>query len=188
MKVLFVCTANIARSPLMELWARQRLGPDSEIEVASAGTHGFVDHPVDPGMVPELEQRGLVYDAFRSRRLTPQLVREADLVLTAEAAHRRHVLDDVPEAFRKVFTIGQFADALARVPPGPTGPELVAAAAAERGPAGPDNDVADPHRRGPEAAAACAAHLEQLLDPVLQRLAAHPAPGAAPHRRAGHED
>ena len=37
-RVLFVCTANICRSPYLELRARQLLGPDSGVEVSSAGT------------------------------------------------------------------------------------------------------------------------------------------------------
>ena len=39
--VLFVCTANICRSPFMEMAARELAGPDAAVEFSSAGTHGF---------------------------------------------------------------------------------------------------------------------------------------------------
>ncbi len=39
--VLFVCTANICRSPYMELTARGWRAPPRTIEFTSAGTHGF---------------------------------------------------------------------------------------------------------------------------------------------------
>ena len=53
---------------------------------------------------------------FRSRPLTRQILEEADLVLTTEAAHRSFILDDHPQLFRKVYTLGQFAEAVAKAP------------------------------------------------------------------------
>ncbi|MFC6344531.1 adenylyl-sulfate kinase, partial [Nocardioides hankookensis] len=107
--VLFVCTANICRSPYMELLARQIAGPDADIVFSSAGTHGFRDSAMDTEMAQLLDADDR--DAFRSRPLTAELLRDADLVLTAEHTHRQFILDDHPGAFRKVFTLGQFAEA-----------------------------------------------------------------------------
>ena len=99
------------------------------------------------------------------------LVDEADLVLTAEAAHRSHVLDERPGASRRTFTLGQLAGL---VRPGDTdhlrGPELVAAYGVRSGPVDPALDVVDPHRRGPAAAAACAKAIDDLLEVVLPAL------------------
>ncbi len=50
---------------------------------------------------------GLDVSGFRSRRLTGELVDEADLVLTAERRHRQFILDDHAHAFGKVLTLGQ---------------------------------------------------------------------------------
>ena len=50
MRVLFVCTANICRSPSMELMARALVGDGTDLAFASAGTHGFVDHEMDATM------------------------------------------------------------------------------------------------------------------------------------------
>src|SRR4029077_11961102 len=49
-RVLFVCTANICRSPYLELRARQLFGPDAGVEVSSAGTDGFDAAPVSDTM------------------------------------------------------------------------------------------------------------------------------------------
>ncbi len=73
------------------------------------------DTLVDPGMAVELTARGIASEDFRSRRLTPALVDEADLVLTAEASHRAAILDEHPVATRKVLTFGQADRALDRL-------------------------------------------------------------------------
>lgn len=171
--VLFVCTANICRSPTLELLARQlaRAAGATHVEFASAGTMGFDAHPVDDDVAATLTARGVPgVERFRSRRLTGDLITSADLVLTAEAAHRTFVLDDHPARFRTVFTLGQFAHALSQHPTDATGRDLIAHVAAHRGSADTSLDLPDPYRRGPEAAEASTTHLESLLRAVLPGL------------------
>ena len=175
LKVLFVCTANICRSPFMELMARH-LADDAAFEFRSAGTHGYVDAPMNPEMVVTLGPRGVDgADQFRSRLLTRAELEWADLVLTAEADHRKFILDDHPALFRKVFTLGQFVDSLEHLTASgesaPVGRELLSAVGAKRTTASPDLDVDDPYRRGPEACEHAAAHIESLLRAALAALA-----------------
>jgi sulfate adenylyltransferase len=172
LRVLFVCTANICRSPYLELRARQLLGPDSGVEVSSAGTHGFDDEPVSDTMAAEFARHGTDASTFRSRLLTPELIDAADLILTADAQHRTRLLEDRPAAFRKTFTLGQFAASVEAADPQLRGRALVAALAGRRAPAAPEHDIADPYRRGPEAAASAAAQMEHLLGVVVERLRA----------------
>jgi sulfate adenylyltransferase len=168
--VLFVCTANICRSPFMELTARDLAGPDATITFASAGTHGFREHPMDVVMGKALQGRGLGNEGFLSRPLDSPLIEEADLVLTAEATHRTFILDDDPSVFRKVFTLGQFAEVVRVLSPDLAGRELLQAAGMRRGGAASKLDVRDPYGRGPEAAEACAAQIDELLRVVVPAL------------------
>jgi len=167
LRVLFVCTANICRSPFMELLARRLAGPS--LAVSSAGTHGFLEHPMDATMATTLSERGVAPDAFASRRLTAGLIDASDVVLTAESSHRQFVLDEYPTAFRKVFTLGQFAEAVVRNPE-LAGRDLVVAAGARRPPSIPAHDVPDPYGRGRDAAAAAAAQIEDLLGSIIPAL------------------
>lgn len=173
LRVLFVCTANICRSPYMELRARALLEDSTGVAFSSAGTHGFRAHPVDPTMAAVLADRGVdaeLVASFSSRRLTRDLINDADLVLTAESSHRAFVLEDVPGAFRKVFTLGQFAESIDRVDPALTGAALVTAAGHRRAGAVDAHDVRDPYRRGRSAAEASADQIDSLLRAVLPRL------------------
>jgi hypothetical protein len=93
-------------------------------------------------------------------------------MLTAEAAHRSYILEDHPGLFRKVFTLGQAAEAIGRLEPGLAPAEVVKRLGSARGNADPALDVPDPYRRGPEAAAAAAQHISRLLEVVLPALGA----------------
>ncbi|WP_245155194.1 adenylyl-sulfate kinase [Nocardioides sp. 1609] len=166
--VLFVCTANICRSPYMELAARQVAGPG--VRFTSAGTHGWVDHAVSPEMARPLAERGVDPSGFRSRRLTRQMVEDADLVLTAEASHRSFILDDSPAAFRKVVTLGQAGRAIGSLPGDLSPAEVLGALAEHRGPADPALDVADPYGRDAAAADRAAERIDALLRVVLPAL------------------
>ena len=166
LRVLFVCTANICRSPSAELLARRSLPDATDVVFGSAGTHARDGKPINPDMVAALPA-DLDSSGFRSRRLTPQVLEDADLVLTMEAAHRSYVLDEQAAMFRKVFTLGQFAQAVDNAPSGLSREALLAHVAAARGHADPTLDVADPYRRGPEEASGCVARLEELLRAVL---------------------
>jgi sulfate adenylyltransferase len=169
-RLLFVCTANICRSPYLELRARQLLGPDSGVEVSSAGTRGFDDSAVSDTMQAEFARWGTETDAFRSRPATAALLDRADLVLTAEASHRTQLLELQPTAFRKILTVGQFVET-ARADPSLRGRDLIEALERRRAPATPAHDIADPYRRGPEAARTAALTMEEMLEVVVDRLA-----------------
>jgi protein-tyrosine-phosphatase len=98
------------------------------------------------------------------------MLEQADLVLTAEAAHRAFILDDHPGLFRKVFTLGQFAEAVGKAPRDMSREDLLKHVGDTRGSADPALDIPDPYRRGPEAVAACVAQLNELLGTVLPAL------------------
>ncbi|MEO9324215.1 adenylyl-sulfate kinase [Nocardioides sp. C4-1] len=175
LRVLFVCTANICRSPTMEVVARRIAGPvaTSGVEFSSAGAHGWQDAPMNPPLAAAALRHGADpadVEAFRSRPLTRELLDDADLVVTAEATHRQFVLDDHPEAFRKVFTLGQLAEAVRQAPGDLDRDALLQSIGERRGPASTELDVPDPYGRGDEAAESCATLVDAYLTTVVPRL------------------
>ncbi len=108
-RVLVVCTGNICRSPLAERLLRlclslHEVGPEM-VSVESAGVRAMVDEPMTPQAARELSSLGGDEQGSCARQLTPALVRAADLVLTAERAHRAIVVQLVPPALRYTFTL-----------------------------------------------------------------------------------
>ena len=187
-RVLFVCTGNICRSPmaehLMRDGLRARLGPDADhFVVASAGTFGLVDHPMEPFASDTLRDHHAVDgSAFRAKALADFMVSGADLVLTATRDHRAAAVTLHPQAARRTFTIREFdrllsTTTLADLPADLTerAPAVVAAAVAQRGllradkPG--DDDITDPYRGPLKGFETCAALLQQALTHPLDLFA-----------------
>ena len=69
--ILFVCTANICRSPMAEQLLLTVLGDDADAaryRVTSAGTHGYNGQEMDPLAAAELHRLGGDATNFRSAR------------------------------------------------------------------------------------------------------------------------
>jgi protein-tyrosine-phosphatase len=90
--VLFVCTGNTCRSPMAEGIARELLergqvpGHGREVFVASAGLAAWDGSPASRETLTTLERLGIQFDGH-AKRLTPEMVRKADLVLGMTRAH-----------------------------------------------------------------------------------------------------
>lgn len=107
MRILFVCTGNICRSPMAErlaiaYGARSRF---QNLTVSSAGTHAMTGHPIEFYATRTLKQLGGETSDFVARQLTPTIAGNADLILTMTRAHRDHVLKLAPRQLGRTFTL-----------------------------------------------------------------------------------
>jgi protein-tyrosine phosphatase len=147
-RILAVCTGNVCRSPMAELLLRDWADPRAGLQVSSAGTQALVGRTVDDGTAAVLRQLGLDPARHRARQLTTALAGDADLILTAERAHRDQVIHDLPNAFKRTFTLAEFARLVERARTGEASDAVaaVAAVAAARAGAAPghDDDLPDP--------------------------------------------
>ncbi|MGA7688810.1 MAG: hypothetical protein WCA29_06230 [Jiangellales bacterium] len=154
--ILVVCTGNIARSAMGERLMRAALDAEPDLVVTSAGTWGHEGSPMERNAAAALAEIGVDEGGFRARELTPAMIRDASLVLTATREHRVAVLGHEPAALRRTFTLREFARLTAHtggvIAEESSQPErargLVAAAAAARGAirvAATDDDVRDPY-------------------------------------------
>ena len=91
-RVLFVCTANLCRSPLAEGLLRHRLQARNlagRVQVQSAGTR-VVSHGSRPDPRVELvaAEKGVSLNGIRARMLTPAMVQRSDYILVMEHRHQ----------------------------------------------------------------------------------------------------
>lgn len=170
MRVLFVCTANISRSPYAERRAVQLALDDASLEFASAGVPGVDGRAMDPAMVVELKARGGSAVGHASRVLSASILEASDVVLTAEFAHRMRITERWPDHAPKVFGLRQLADALRRSPASKGGLAALDHALSVAHADGLTWDVADPYRRGAAAAARAARDIDEALGVVLPAL------------------
>lgn len=185
--ILFVCTGNLCRSPMAEAFARHRLDTDlgdqaGDFAVVSAGARALVGEPPAGRVLDVLDEWGVEPGACSARPLSTDLVGRADLVLTAERAHRAAVVSLVPAAADSTFTLREFARLAELIGAGDLpghGPvtrahQLVRTAATHR--ARPpvadahDDEIPDPLSGEVEEFRACARMIEQTVRGPLSLL------------------
>jgi protein-tyrosine phosphatase len=107
-KVLFVCTANLCRSPmaatLFNDLAEERGLP---FVAESAGTEARKGYEMAPYAREVLDMIGARTEKHESRRITKQLLDEADLVLVMGPRHAREV-GRILGASEKVWLLGEY--------------------------------------------------------------------------------
>ncbi|WP_037605625.1 low molecular weight protein-tyrosine-phosphatase [Streptacidiphilus rugosus] len=156
MRICFVCTGNICRSPIAEHVMRDRLadaGLDGLVRVDSAGTGSWhAGDPADERAVQVLREAGYSSE-HEARQFRPEWFRSLDLVVALDQGHERALrrLARTPEEAAKVRLLRSFDPA-----------------------AGADLDVPDPYYGGKEGfdevLQLCEAGCEGLLAEVRGRV------------------
>ncbi len=135
---------------------------------------------MDPPSAQALRELGADPDGHAGRWLTPTMVADADLILTADLAQRSVVLQADPLAFRRTFTLREFGRLGAALGPlaAPVSVDelrrRVGAVAAERGntvsaePGG--DDIDDPYGAAIEVARLRAGEVSAAVDEMIGAL------------------
>ena len=96
-KIVFVCTGNICRSPYAEFVARNLIG-DAGVEFTSAGTMARSGNPATSNGAAVAGELGVDLTPHQATLLTAEVVAEADLIYAMEDEHVEAVLRLDPKA------------------------------------------------------------------------------------------
>ncbi len=105
--VLFVCRGNICRSPFAERYAARVFPPS--VRVGSAGTRARPGAWAPPEAASATVRFGVDLRTHRARRLTAELLEEADVVFAFDTAEAERVRREYPRHAHKVFLLGLLA-------------------------------------------------------------------------------
>lgn len=97
MRILFVCSANICRSPLAETILRYKLAERgiAGVEVDSAGVHDYSGEPRDSMMVSYARKAGYELKG-RSKYISKEILDLADYIICMEHFHVVEVQKRLP--------------------------------------------------------------------------------------------
>lgn len=102
--LLVVCHGNICRSPVAAGLLRRALAPCG-IAVQSAGLIGF-NRPAPAEAIGAAACHGLDLSAHRSRLVTVDLIRTADLIVVMDAAQQRQICERYGRRVADVLILG----------------------------------------------------------------------------------
>ena len=111
-RVVFVCTANICRSPMAEgllnhHWKDQG---HTDLTVSSMGIQMIDNQPASEHAVTVCAENGVDISSHRSRALHPKELQKANLILTMEPFQRRHLQLLAPSIKDKVFLLAKWPE------------------------------------------------------------------------------
>lgn len=176
-RILVVCTANICRSVMGELMIRRSAAQrELDVEVSSCGFL-FDDEPPSDTVIAVLDERGFDVRDHRSRKFTPAMLDQIDVVVTMERAHARELTVALNGSSDRIHTFGALVSGLRATAPHDVGrspmERIVEIASArpvsELLGTGPD-EVPDPHGRSKRLHRRAADRIEDLSHGLIDGL------------------
>ncbi len=125
--ILFVCTANITRSPSAAgMFNKAALETGDKWEVASAGVWASAGARIEGVMKLRMKDRGISVDAHRSQKVTPKVLNQYRWIIVMERIHRDAIIEIDSKFEEKTFVMRELVnEELLENPdmPDPTGKE-----------------------------------------------------------------
>lgn len=115
MYITFVCTGNICRSPMAELYSRSQM-PASHFSFDSCGTRAISNKSIHPFSAEYLTELNVTSNYFRSRLLNRKIISATDLIVVMESVHLTQMSRMYPSAVSKAVTLGALSEVALNCP------------------------------------------------------------------------
>lgn len=107
MRLLFVCTGNTCRSPMAEGLARKIFSPN--IQVESAGLAAWEGDSASSQALEVLSEKGIDLTSHRARRVSREILAEADWIIPMTADQEKRLLAMFPEFNSQIKRLGAWS-------------------------------------------------------------------------------
>ena len=111
LKILIVCTANICRSPTGEVILKNLVTQDALdkfIHISSAGILGIEGEPASDFTISVAQENGLNLESHRSQGITPDMMKESDLILCMTLDHSEKLKNLYPDQADKIYPLKEY--------------------------------------------------------------------------------
>ena len=108
--VLFICSANMCRSPMAEALFSNLLKQRGDLDdwhVSSAGVWALEGNLAAVGVLKAMERRGIDLRGHRARQVTQQMIVEFDLILVMEQEHKDTLQVTFPQHAGKIYLLAE---------------------------------------------------------------------------------
>ena len=112
MKVFFICTGNLCRSPMAEGLMRHQLEQRgcTEVFVSSAGTWAYDGSPATPDAVETVSKSGVDLGDHRSRPIAMDELLAADVIVAMTSVHVRELASLAPEVIDRIVLMKELRE------------------------------------------------------------------------------
>lgn len=107
-KLLFVCTGNTCRSPMAEGLARVMFG--DSFQISSAGMAAWEGEEISAHALEILNEQNVALSKHRSRRITAELMADADWIIPMTHAQEEGLKRLFPQYVHKTRCLGNWGD------------------------------------------------------------------------------
>jgi protein-tyrosine-phosphatase len=111
--VLFVCTANVCRSPMASVLFRRKIDARADASswrIESAGVWGVDGSNAAQKAQLIMQSMGLDLSNHLSRGVGKELLHQFDLILTMEGGHKEGLSAEFPELANRIYMLSEMVD------------------------------------------------------------------------------
>jgi low molecular weight protein-tyrosine-phosphatase len=110
-KVMFVCTGNVCRSPMAHYYMQKKvkdLGLENEFLISSCGTYAVTGEHATDNAIVSMKEYDVNLENHRATNIEDTDIDNYDYVITLTTRHKDNVLYHYPKLKGKVFTLKEF--------------------------------------------------------------------------------